>query len=254
MPMGTYLKKKYKSPFPACNVHRRDEPVATDTVYSETAAIDSGITAAQFFVGTESMVCDVYPLKSDRQFVNVLQDNIRRWGAMSKLISDRAQVEISNKVQDILRNYIIQDWQSEPHQQHQNAAERHYQDAKRLANTLLDRTGAPPSLWFLALTYVCLILYHTANASIGNAIPMQVLTRSTPDISTILQFDFYEPVYYKMEESHFPSMSNEKSGRFVGISEHVGHALTFMILADDTQKIIHRSVVCTSTNSATRNL
>src|SRR5687768_14722639 len=34
MPMGTYLKKRYKSPFPACNVHCRSEPVATDTVYS----------------------------------------------------------------------------------------------------------------------------------------------------------------------------------------------------------------------------
>ena len=52
MPMGTNLKKRYKSPFPACNVHRRDEPVATDTVCSDTPAIDSGITAAQFFVGT----------------------------------------------------------------------------------------------------------------------------------------------------------------------------------------------------------
>ena len=90
MPMGTYLKKRYKSPFPACNVHRRNEPVATDTVYSDTPAIDSGITAAQFFVGTESMVCDVYPMQTDKQFVHVLQDNIRRSGAMSTLISDRA--------------------------------------------------------------------------------------------------------------------------------------------------------------------
>ena len=88
--MRTYLKKRYKSPFPACNVHRCDEPVATDTIYFDTPAIDSGITAAQFFVGTESMVCDVYPLKSDRQFVNVLQYNIRRQGAMSKLTIDRA--------------------------------------------------------------------------------------------------------------------------------------------------------------------
>jgi hypothetical protein len=184
--MGTYLKKRYKSPFPACNVHHRSEPVATDTVYSDTPAIDSGVTAAQFFVGTESMVCDVYPMKTDKQFINVLQDNICRRGALSKLISDRAQVEISNKVQDILRNYIIKDWQSEPHQQHQNATECCYQDVKHLTNTLLDHTGAPPSLWFLAMTYVCLILNHTANASIGNAIPMQVLTGSTPDISTLL--------------------------------------------------------------------
>ena len=49
-------------------------------------------------------------MKTDWQFVNVLLDNIRQWGAMTKLISDRAQVEISSKVQDILQNYIIKDW------------------------------------------------------------------------------------------------------------------------------------------------
>jgi hypothetical protein len=38
------LKKHFKSPFPAMNVHRRDEPVATtDTVYSDTPAVDSGL-------------------------------------------------------------------------------------------------------------------------------------------------------------------------------------------------------------------
>ena len=108
-------------------------------------------------------------------------------------------IVMGNKVQDILRNYVIKDWQSEPHHQHQNAAERRYQDAKRMANTLLDRTGAPPSLWFLALSYVCMILNHTANASIGYAIPMQVLTGVTPDTSSLLQFDWYEPVYCNTE-------------------------------------------------------
>ncbi|HEY9710825.1 MAG TPA: hypothetical protein V6D48_21645 [Oculatellaceae cyanobacterium] len=164
---STYLKKRYKSPFPACNVHRRSEPVATDTVYADTPSIDGGITMDQLFVGTWTLVCDVYPMKTEKQFVNTLQDNIRRRGAMTKLISDRAQVEISNKVQDILRNYIIGDWQSEPHQQHQNLAERRYQDVKRLANALLDRTGAPPSLWLLALTHACYILNHTANSSMN---------------------------------------------------------------------------------------
>ena len=164
MPMGTHLKKWYKSPFSACNVHRQDVPVATDTVYADTPAIAGEATAAQFFVGTKSLVCNVYPMKTDKQFVNVLLDNIRCRGAMAKLISDSAQLEISNKVKDILRNLMISDWQSEPHQQHQNPAEQRYQDVKRLANTLLDRTGAPPSLWFLAMTYACFILNHTANA------------------------------------------------------------------------------------------
>ena len=69
--MSTVLKKHYKSPFPALNVHRREEAIATDTVYSDVPAVDSGVTIAQLFVGLTSTVCDVYPLKTEKAFVNV---------------------------------------------------------------------------------------------------------------------------------------------------------------------------------------
>ncbi len=62
-----------------------------------------GSTCAQIFVGRESLVTDVYGMKTDKEFINTLEDNIRRQDAMDKLISDRAQVETSKKVQDILR-------------------------------------------------------------------------------------------------------------------------------------------------------
>jgi hypothetical protein len=51
MPMSTILKKWYKSLNPALNVHPHDKPVATDTIYSDTPAIDCGVTSAQLFVG-----------------------------------------------------------------------------------------------------------------------------------------------------------------------------------------------------------
>ena len=74
-------------------------------------------------------------MKTSKEFVHTLCDTIRRHGAMDKLISDRAEVETSNKVLDILRNYFIGDWQSAPHNQHQNPAERRYQTKKRITNT-----------------------------------------------------------------------------------------------------------------------
>jgi hypothetical protein len=73
---------------------------------------------------------DVYPIKSDKQFVNTLLDNITQRGAPTKLISDRAQVEISERVKQVLRPLHISTWQSKPHQQHQNPAERQYQNIK----------------------------------------------------------------------------------------------------------------------------
>ena len=144
MPMSTYLKCHFKSLYPALNVHHCNEPVATDTVYSDTPAIAGGETYAQLFVGTESLVTDVEGMKTDKQFVNTLEDNIHHHGAPTKLILDRAQVEISNKVKDILCALCISDWQSEPFQQHQNAAEHRYQTVKSITNTILDRTGSPP--------------------------------------------------------------------------------------------------------------
>jgi hypothetical protein len=102
MPMSTILKKRYKSLNPALNVHPCDEPVATDTIYSDTPVIDCGITSAQLFVGTKTRTADVYPIKSNKQFVNTLLDNITQHGAPTKLISDRGQVEISEHVKQVL--------------------------------------------------------------------------------------------------------------------------------------------------------
>ena len=186
--MSTYLKRCFKSPHPALNVHRRNEPVTTDTVYSDTPAIDSGDTYVQLFIGTESLVCDVEGMKTDKQFVNTLEDNIRRRGAPTKLISDSAKVEISQKVKDILRALCISDWQSEPYQQQQNPAERRYQTIKSVTNTILDRTGSPASLWLLCLMYVCFLLNNTSSKALSGAVPIQVLTGSTNDISPLLQF------------------------------------------------------------------
>jgi hypothetical protein len=44
----------------------------------------------------------VYPIKSNKQFVNMLLDNITQHGAPTKLISDCAQVEISELVKKVL--------------------------------------------------------------------------------------------------------------------------------------------------------
>jgi hypothetical protein len=48
--MITIVKKWYKCPFPVLNIFCHDESVATDMVYSDTLAIDSGATCAQLFV------------------------------------------------------------------------------------------------------------------------------------------------------------------------------------------------------------
>ena len=90
-----YIKKHFKSRNPVFNIPRRSEAVATDTIFSDTPAVDDGSTMAQFFCGRDTLVCDAYGIKSTKQFINTLSDNIRKRGAMDTLISDGGKYEIS---------------------------------------------------------------------------------------------------------------------------------------------------------------
>ena len=162
------MKKHLKSRNPALNIPRRHEAVATDTVFSETPAVDSGVKQSQLFVGRDTVMADAYPMKSRKLFVNTLEDNITRRGAMDKLLSDSAKTEICNKVMDILSAYHILNWHSEHLHQNQYPAEWRYRTIKSWSNTVMNRSGAPANCWLLCLTYVY-VLNHIACTSLdGN--------------------------------------------------------------------------------------
>ena len=97
-------------------------------------------------------------------------------------------METSGRAKDILRAYVIGDWQSEAYMQHQNFAERKYQQVKRATNRIMDCTGSPDYTWLLALLYVCFLLNHTANEMLGWRTRLERLTGATPDISPLLRF------------------------------------------------------------------
>ena len=237
------MSRHPKSRNPALNVPHRLEAVATDTVYSDTPAVDSGVKQAQLFVGKESLVSDIYPMRSGKQFVNTLEDNICRCGAMDKPISDSAKTEISHKVKNILRAYNINDWQSEPYHQNQNPAEWRYRTIKAWANTIMNRTGAPAYCLLLTLQYVCYVLNHISTASLGGQVPHQVLYGVTPDISIMLLYTLYQPVFYATHDQHFyrsairPRTLKNPNKRIVevgGDEDHQSHSKTLKIPSSST--------------------
>ena len=247
-----YIKKHFKSRNPVFNIPRRSEAVATDTIFSDTPAVDDGSTMAQFFCGRDTLVCDAYGIKSTKQFINTLSDNIRKRGAMDTLISDGGKYEISKRVTDLLRSLFIQDYQSDPYHQHQNKAENRFGLAKRYTNTVMNTSGCPACCWLLCLQYICVVLNHLASPTLQGICPVQALQGTTPDVSFMLHFSFYELVYYRIDSSepdlNFPSSSNEKKGYWVGFVDNQGDSLTWSILTEDTHKII----ICSGIHSALR--
>ena len=62
---------------------------------------------AQVFVGKDTLVCDAYGIKSQKQFINTLYDNIESRGAVNTIITDGGKYEILKKVADLLRSLFI---------------------------------------------------------------------------------------------------------------------------------------------------
>ena len=114
----------------------------------------------------------------------------------------------------------------------------------------MNTSGCPACCWLLCLQYIFVVLHHLASPTLQGICPVQALEGTTPDISFLLHFSFYEPVYYRIDSSepdlNFPSSSNEKKGYWVGFADNQGDCLTWRILTEDTQKII----ICSGVRSA----
>jgi hypothetical protein len=162
---------------------------------------------------------------------------------------------MSQRVKDIHRDLIIADQWTEPHSPWQNPAELNgVKSLKSHAQVLLDRTGAPDNLWFLAQDYLSHVHNLSANRQLNRKIPEKVSRWSAPDISHILMFYWFEPVLYLDPVSKFGLQeTTERPGYFVGFADNVGDALTFKILKNDLVTVLHRSVVRSAADASHRN-
>ena len=78
----------------------------------------------------------------------------------------------------------------------------------------MNRSGALANCWLLCLIYVCYLLNHIACNVLDGKISLLALTGITPDVSMILLFTFYQPVFYATYDQHF--LSEMKRGLATG--------------------------------------
>ena len=236
------FRKHFKSRFPAANVRRLPEWFATDTIFSRVPAHDDGTpghggaTMLQLYAGLDSEFLAGYPMRSEKQVAVTFEDFIRTNGAPQGLMSDNAKSELHGRVKDLHRLYLIKDAQSEPHYEHQNPAERRIQDVKRMTHTIMDRVGCPSKFWLLCQLFVISLLNVLATSR--GTIPLAVVTGEAVDVSAFLTFHFWQEVFFEEPNTH-----DERLGRWVGVAQSTGDALTYYVLSNDTQQLLVRSNV-----------
>ena len=107
----------------------------------------------------------------------------------------------------------------------------------------MNRTGAPADCWLLCMIHASYIQKILSCEALDGNVPQGMLYGVSPDISIILLYTFYQPVFYATHNQSYPSVSEERAARWVGFGEHVGDPLTHKHLDDDTKKILYRSAV-----------
>ena len=123
---------------------------------------------------------------------------------------------------------------------------------------MLAKYNVPAKFWLLYMTYTAFVLNHTVDLNLASSTmtPYTMATFQVTDISPMLCFYFWEPVYFLLnkKEQHFPSMTKERCGHSVGIAENIGHRMTFLIYTKVTNKVIAQSAVRSTLDPKLLNL
>ena len=237
------LQRHMKARFPWMNVRRLDEAVSVDPMFANCRSMSHGFTGGYIFMGVTSRYLNMYGFRSKgRNFPAILRDFYRHEGAPSVLRTDNGKDLASGDVKSILREFMTKEQFSEDYNPQQNPVESGgVKWVKNATHVLLDRTGAPDTAWFLAAQYLC-NLHNVLWSRHIDTTPYKMRRGITPDISSFLQFCFWERILYLDHEQSYPD-TKERSGYWVGVADHIGDALTYWVIDDQSGQLHARSVV-----------
>jgi len=237
------MRKHHASRFPWNNRRRLREEVAMDTIFMKTPGFD-GSTCAQVFLGLMSRMLNVYPMpsKASGYIFQAYQDFMRYEGVPEGLHSDLAPEQKVDKIISLNRDMMVKDTWSERGNPNQNPVEAQgINPLKKGAEQVMNRTGAKEGSWPWVYKYIAQVNNICASPVLGWKTPISVRHGYTPDISAYLQYQFWEKIYFKIDDQS-PS-TKEAPGYWLGVSETVGDMMTYDIWSDKTNKVIQRSVI-----------
>ena len=96
----------------------------------------------------------------------------------------------------------------------------------------MNYTNTLDYLWYEALQYTSMLHNHTPKSVLQKNSSIEKAFSTTPDISILLQYSFYELIHYHNVEAMFPHW-RELPRRYVGLAINVGDALTYRVFTVD---------------------
>ena len=163
---------------------------------------------------TADNFCSHFPMLLKSQAHNTLQDLCERYGVPAQVHTDNANEETKGAWVRVCREFLIKQTVTEPYSPWQNRCERAIQECKKPYRRLVDNHQIPVDLWDYTMEHAS-ELYSVTVHSGSERCGVDYMTGDTPDISHLLHFDYYQPVFFLDPMTPFPE-SKEKIGRWLG--------------------------------------
>jgi IS30 family transposase len=140
---------------------------------------------------------------------------IHEVGIPSSLHSDDAKELMQGKFKDLCKEFHIPCTYTEPYSPWQNRAENAIRELKRHVRRKMLANKVPPRLWDFCVKWSSDIRNKTSSNRfvLDGRTPYEAVLGHTPDISSLVTFNFYEPVWYIDQTAEFPQL-RRKLGRW----------------------------------------
>jgi len=172
-------------------------------------------------------------MKTEKEAHHTVSEVFSTIGVPNKLVMDNSKTQTKG---DFHRKCVEADCPTRqvlPYSPWANAAEGTIREGKKASSRSMWRSKAPKRLWDDCLQREGLIRSHTALDiwKLDGQTPETIMTGEVADISSLVEFDFYEWCYYLPATRNFPE-DTWKLGRYLLPSDRIGPVMTAKILAE----------------------
>lgn len=213
----------------------------TDQMFAAVPSLNGERIASVFTNGKGYDL--VYPIRTKGEHSIAFMKMIHDLGVPQTVVSDGAKELMLGRAKEIANEYRVETKATVPYSHWQNQAEGSIREIKKGTRRKLRQTGAPLRTWSYCAKWVTAIRRFTASdiPELDGRTPYEYVVGSTPDISPLALFDFWELVYVLMPVPAYP---HEKKviGRWLGLADNCTDDMAYVVVTETGIPIVRKDI------------
>lgn len=212
---------------------------SSDTFFSKCKSL-RGNDCFQLFTNKASYT-KAYAMESKGDAPFALNRFIHEVGVPSEMHTDGSKEQSHGNWKKTCQKHAIYRTWNEPYSPWQNLAEKAGGIIKARCRDMMRRTNTPIVLWDYCVEYNAELRTMTAsnNINLSGRTPFEKVMGYTPDISELVEFDWYQWVWF-----NDPTSPNRTElGRWLGPAHNAGQGLAYYILSEKGEVVMRSTVV-----------